>query len=115
MRRGDIIRLNLNNPPGGAGHEQSGFRPAVVISSGYSDLNNSMVTIIPFTSNIRRANHPHTIIIDPSSENGLSLKSVLLAYQITSYDKRRVIDVIGSLEKEHMDNLEILLKNLLKI
>lgn len=115
MRRGDIIHLDLSAPAGGSGHEQSGIRPVTVISLGDDDPDNPMITVVPFTSKIGKARYPHTMIVDPSSQNGLTTQSVVMAFQIVSYDKRRVIEVIGNLEPEYMNRLEQILKNLMRL
>src|SRR6266498_3929477 len=110
MRRGAVIEIELELPPGGIGREQTGRRPHVVISSGEDDPQNPLVTIIPFTKKINKARKPHTLIVEPSLENGLTVQSVLLAFQITSYDKERVIGVIGYLEPNYMRQLEQILR-----
>ena len=46
--QGDIIYLNLNPTKG---HEQSGKRPAIVISNNIFNKNTNMVIVCPITSN----------------------------------------------------------------
>ncbi len=46
--QGDIVFLNLNPIKG---HEQSGIRPAVVISNNTFNKNTKMVIVCPITSN----------------------------------------------------------------
>jgi len=113
MRRGDVIRLDLGIPPGGSGHEQAGKRPAIVVSLSDEDPNNPMITVIPTTGKIDKSRFPHTLEVDPSIQNGLTTKSVFLAFQVVSYDKRRVIEVIGSLESKYMYQLEQKLRQLM--
>lgn len=47
-KQGDIIYLDFNPTKG---HEQRGFRPAVVISNNVFNLNTKMVIVLPITSN----------------------------------------------------------------
>lgn len=47
-KQGDIVFLNFNPTKG---HEQSGNRPAVVISNNVFNLNTKMVIVCPITSN----------------------------------------------------------------
>jgi mRNA-degrading endonuclease toxin of MazEF toxin-antitoxin module len=115
MRRGDIVEIDLNPPIGGIGHEQSGRRPLTVISLGDDDPENPMITVIPFTKKINKSKYPHTLVVDPSQENGLTAKSVLMAFQIVSYDKTRVIGVIGYLEPNYMRQLEQILRSLMRL
>lgn len=82
MRRGDVIRVDLENPPGGAGHEQTGQRPAIVISLADDDPNNPMMTVIPSTtSEPQKKRFPHILEVNPSAQNGLTAISILLAFQ----------------------------------
>ena len=47
-KQGDLVFLNFNPIKG---HEQSGFRPAVVISNNIFNQNSKMVIVCPITSN----------------------------------------------------------------
>lgn len=47
-KQGDIVFLDFNPT---IGHEQKGFRPAVVISNNIFNINTKMVMICPITSN----------------------------------------------------------------
>ncbi|MBE6159658.1 MAG: type II toxin-antitoxin system PemK/MazF family toxin [Lactobacillales bacterium] len=46
--QGDVVLLDFNPTKG---HEQSGFRPAVVISNNIFNENTKMVIVCPITSN----------------------------------------------------------------
>ena len=47
-KQGDIVLVNFNPT---IGHEQKGFRPAVVISNNIFNINTKMVMVCPITSN----------------------------------------------------------------
>ena len=47
-KQGDVVFLDFNPTKG---HEQSGFRPAVVISNNIFNENTKMVIVCPITSN----------------------------------------------------------------
>ena len=47
-KQGDVVFLDFNPTKG---HEQSGFRPAVVISNNVFNENTKMVIVCPITSN----------------------------------------------------------------
>ncbi len=115
MHRGDIVEIDLDPPTGGLGHEQSGRRPLTVVSLGDDDLNNPMVTVIPFTKKLNKAKYPHTLIVNPSPENGLTIQSILMANQIVSYGKERVIGVTGHLEPVYMNQLEQILRSMMRL
>ena len=75
--RGDIIKLELNPR---IGREQSGFRPAIVISpSAYNRLS-SIILICPITS--RKKGWPFEVELPES----LKTSGVVLADQLRSVD-----------------------------
>jgi mRNA interferase MazF len=115
VRRGDILWMNLEKPPGGAGREQAGIRPTVVISLGDLDRDNPMITVVPLTSVLESQKFPYTCTINPSQINGLSNPSVALVFQVRSLDKDRIMRVAGKLETHYLEKVETLLRNLLSL
>ena len=116
MNRGEVVWVDLGNPPGGSGREQAGDRPGIVISAGDSNPGNPMITIVPLTC-VRGANRfPHAVDnIVPSQTNGLGCTSVALIHQIRSLDKNRVRRISGNLEDHYLKQIEVEIKNLLFI
>ena len=49
-KRGDIVYLDFHPTKG---YEQSGFRPAIVISNDIFNINTKMAILCPITSNIK--------------------------------------------------------------
>lgn len=86
----------------GAGHEQVGTRPALVVHADATSETLSVIMIVPFTSNLKAQRFPHTLLIHPSKQNGLTAPSVLLVFQLRAIDKQRVSKRIGHLEDELM-------------
>ena len=116
MERGDVIEVDLRNPPGGAGHEQAGKRPVVVISDADSEPDNPLMIIVPFTSDHpAKRRFPHVLPISSSTQNGLLVASLLLAFQIRALDKRRMVKIIGKLETNYMTQLEQSLRELMRL
>lgn len=50
VRQGDIIKLNFNPK---SGHEQAGYRPAVVISNDFFIEKTKMTYVCPITNNMK--------------------------------------------------------------
>jgi mRNA interferase MazF len=113
MKRGDIVLVNLPQSTDDAGHEQVGTRPALIVHDDATSNTLSVVMIVPFTSNIKAQRFPHTILVQPSKENGLSKPSVLLVFQLRAIDKQRVAKKIGHLEDELMGKVNQEIKDLL--
>ena len=80
MKKGDIFLVDLSS---GFGHEQRGFRPAILVSSFIA----GMVVVIPLTTKFESLRFPYTLSIIASSVNSLEQNSVALVFQIKSIDK----------------------------
>lgn len=50
VKQGDIIKLNFNPQ---AGHEQAGYRPAVVISNDFFNAKTNLTIVCPITNTNR--------------------------------------------------------------
>jgi mRNA-degrading endonuclease toxin of MazEF toxin-antitoxin module len=61
MKRGDIVLVNLPQAADGAGHEQVGTRPALIVHDDAASDTLSVVMIVPFTSNLTALRFPHII------------------------------------------------------
>ena len=67
MKKGEIFNVNLI----GRGHEQKGFRPAIV----YSSVIAGIVAIIPLTSIEKALKYDGSLKIIKSNTNGLNIDS----------------------------------------
>lgn len=112
MKRGDIILVELPQADT-SGHEQEGSRPALVVHDDATSSQLSVIMIVPMTSNLRAQSFSHTILVQPSAQNGLSMPSVLLIFQLRAIDKRRIKRTLGALETPIMDQVDAEMKNLL--
>ena len=113
MRRGDIVLVNLPQTADGAGHEQVGTRPALIVHDDATSDTLSVVMIVPFTSNVKAQRFSHTIVVEPTEENGLTVQSVLLVFQLRAIDRQRVKKTIGHLEDELIEKVNQEMKGLL--
>lgn len=105
MTRDDIVLVNLPQTADGAGHEQVGTRPALVVHNDTTSETLSVIMVVPFTSNMKAQRFPHTIIVQPTGENGLTVTSVLLVIQLRAIDRQRVTKTIGHLENELIEKV----------
>lgn len=115
MARGDLWTVDLPAPAGRAGHEQVGYRPAVVVQTDVTDASLPTTMVVPFTSNLNALRFPHTFRVDPSPQNGLTRPSVLLVFQLRAIDKRRLGNRIGRLEQRDLQHLEAEIQRLLSL
>ena len=115
MQRGDIVLVNLPQSADASGHEQTGTRPALVVHDDATSDTLSLIMIVPITSNLTTQRFSHTILVQPSAQNGLTMPSTLLVFQLRAIDKRRIVRKIGDIESVIMDKVNIELKKLLGI
>jgi len=99
-KRGDIVWLQFNPQ---AGSEQSGHRPAVVISPDNYNKKVGLAVFCPITSITK--GYPFEVVLP----DNLKVKGVVLSDQIKSLDWRaRKVKKIGKIPDSALD--EILLK-----
>ena len=108
VKRWEIYFLNLNPV---IGSEQSGTRPAIVVSvNGVNHLN--QVTVLPITS-IKNPNtfiYPNEVFLDKKLSK-LSKDSIVLAHQVRFIDKQRLVNCVGMItDKTLISNIQEAIK-----
>ncbi|MFH1194136.1 MAG: type II toxin-antitoxin system PemK/MazF family toxin [bacterium] len=106
--RGDVWSIDLNPV---RGREQSGTRPAVVISAnGFNNSAADLVIVLPITS--KKKNIPlHVEVIPP--QGGLKTISYIKCEDVRSVSKERLAEFLGIVPEAKMAEVERLLKLLL--
>ena len=97
------------------GHEQAGPRPAIIVQARQFEAQLPTVLIVPLTSQIAAQTFRGTFLIHPNSENGLSMPSVALVFQLRAIDKRRLKRKLGSLSGSMLAQLHQHVKVLLNL
>lgn len=93
------------------GSEQSGNRPAVVVSGNTMNKHFNVLLVCPLTSSIKEyQGHP---IIKPSSENGLQNTSEVLVFHFRSISKKRFKKKIGHISQDDLKQIKSTLNKLL--
>jgi len=91
VKQGDIIKINFDPT---IGSEQSGYRPAIVISNDFTISKTNIITICPITSNTRK--NALNVILDERTET----QGSILCAHIKSVDilsrKYKVVEQIPS-------------------
>jgi mRNA interferase MazF len=87
IERGTIVQANLDPR---RGTEQSGRRPAVVVSATAMTAGPTVV-VIPFTSSPRDRIRPYEVTLTPE-ETGLPHESTALVHHIRVLDKQYILD-----------------------
>lgn len=94
------------------GQEQSGRRPAVIISGNTMNNNLTLVMVCPLTSKVH--NYKGNPVIEPTPENGLKKISEILVFQTRAVSKNRLRKKLGVLDNNHLEDIHQTLNKLLK-
>ncbi|MFO0808073.1 MAG: type II toxin-antitoxin system PemK/MazF family toxin [Gemmataceae bacterium] len=95
------------------GHEQGGRRPVLIVSVDPFNAGPSGLTVVlPVTSRVR--NIPLHVPVAPP-EGGLRVASAILCDAVRSLDRRRLIDLWGSVDATMMTAVEDRIRRLLGV
>lgn len=72
-----------------------------------------VIMIVPFTSAPRAVRFPGTLLIQPDTQNGLSLPSIALVFQLSAVDKRNCLQRLGALDVQSLDQIFALMDKLM--
>ncbi len=101
MKRGDIFIADLQPR---SGSEQQGRRPVIIISR---DSFNSVagwksIIVVPCSTSESQKRRGPTCVRLPSGTGGLPLESVALCHQITTLDRSKLTQHLGTLTADEM-------------
>lgn len=93
---GDIFLADLM----GDENIQSGKRPVVIAQNNVGNKFSPIVEVIPMTSRVLKAKYlPTHVLIHPNEQNGLRTASIVLAEQVITIPKKRLLQFIGALDQ----------------
>lgn len=101
---GDVVLVNFNNS---IGHQQSGVRPALIVSNNVGNNYSPTVCVIPFTTKKKVKYQPTHAFYRASESSGLKYDSVLLAESITSVDKSQIHSYLGALTENELKRASV--------
>ena len=100
IRRGDVFLVNLDPV---VGSEIGKTRPAVVLQNELANQTSPTVTVAPISSNTRRV-FPFQVPL-AAGEGGLERDSKVLCEQIRTLSRRRLLQQLGSLPAERLEEI----------
>ena len=104
IRRGDIVIANLEPV---TGSEQGGIRPVLIIQDDVLNTHSPTTIIAPITSKIYTKNYPTNVQFVSFR---LKKESTILLNQIRTIDKKRIIKIIGKIDFEIMNKVDMALR-----
>lgn len=81
------------------GSEQSGRRPVLVVSEEIVNQSLPILTVLPITSHKGRKIYPNEYLLS-KNDSGLSKDSIVMAHQIRTISKERLITSAGEISDE---------------
>jgi mRNA interferase MazF len=105
MQRGDVFLVNLDPV---VGSEVGKTRPAIVLQNEMANRTSPTVTVVPLSTNAERV-FPFQVLI-PAGEGGLTRDSKALCEQIRTLSTRRLLQHLGSLPPERLQEIRIALE-----
>ena len=109
MKRGEVWRVRMPAVPG---HTQAGERPAIIVQDATFNASLPTVLIVPFTSTQRTTRFPGTLLVQPDQQNGLTIPSVALVFQLSALDRQNCLVHLGELDPATLDQIFDLLDQL---
>lgn len=107
VRRGDIVIVALDPT---RGSEQHGTRPCLVVQNDIGNENAPTTIVVPFTTSFGDELYPFEVLV-PADECALQEDSVAICSQIRTVSmEHRLVDTIGSLSDERMDEVDTALE-----
>jgi mRNA interferase MazF len=100
IQRGDVFLVNLDPV---VGSEIGKTRPAVVLQNELANQTSPTVTVAPISSNTRRV-FPFQVPL-AAGEGGLERDSKVLCEQIRTLSRRRLLQQLGSLPADRLEEI----------
>jgi mRNA-degrading endonuclease toxin of MazEF toxin-antitoxin module len=111
MKCGELFWVEL---PDRGGREQRGRRPAVIWQDTDA-FHLPTVLIVPLTTKLDVLRLGSTVLVHPSTSNGLTAPSAALVFQMGACDVRRFGSRLGVLEASDLGVLQAMAKKLQKL
>ncbi len=73
-----------------------------------------MLLVAPVTSNLAALRFAFSVRVEPSSENGLTVPSVVMVFQMRAIDKARIIRKIGQVSQADLTRIDVEIWQMLK-
>jgi mRNA interferase MazF len=105
VKRGEVYSARLDPTEGS---EQAGTRPVIIVSRNSINDNSPIVLVVPCTTDRGQRIYPTQVRIR-ASEGGLLRDSIAMAEQVRAIDKRRLVELWGTLSDQTLRQLELAL------
>jgi mRNA interferase MazF len=103
LKRGEIYRVSFDPT---VGHEIKKNRPALVIQNDIGNRYSPLTIVAAITSKVSPVPYPVEVVIEPTSANGLGVRSAIRLDQIRTVDRQRLIKRLGQIDRSIMTKVD---------
>ena len=105
MKRGEVYWADLSPR---SGSEQTGRRPVIILS--HDAFNQAKgwrsIIVVPVSTSLTQAGRGPTAVLVTAGTAGLAKGSVILCHQITTLDRAKLVEKIGDLPANLLEQVE---------
>lgn len=105
IKRGDIYFVDFDATIGSV---QSGLRPVVVIQNNIGNKHSTTLIVATITSKSKKKREMPTYIV--VNVDGLAKESIIQLEQITTVDKQQILEFVGEIPIEIMEQVDKAIK-----
>ena len=105
MKKFQRSQIWLVNFDPSIGHEYKKVRPALIIQNEKYISSSDLLTVIPISSQITKPTELD-VLLKKDIRNRLMKDSLLKTQQVSSFDKKRFLKFIGTLDEQTMRNID---------
>ena len=103
ITRGDVYLVSFDPT---VGHEIKKTRPALVIQNNIGNRYSSLTIVAAITSKVSPVPYPVEVVVEPTSGNGLGVRSAIRLDQIRTVDRERLIKRLGQIDRSTMTKVD---------
>ena len=103
LRRGEIHLCSFDPT---VGHEIKKTRPALIIQNDVGNRYSSLTIVAVITSSVSPVPYPVEVVIEPTADNGIAVRSTIRLDQIRTVDRQRLFRRLGVVDSGTMAKVE---------
>ena len=109
MKQGEIWEMYFDPT---TGSEQSGRRPAVIISGNLLNQYLKVVIVCPLSTSVK--NYKGNVVLQPNAQNGLQKESEVMVFHVRSVAKERLKRKIGTIDNDQLSSIKQGLEDIMR-
>ena len=103
ITRGEIYLVSFDPT---VGHEIKKTRPALVIQNDMGNRYSPLTIVAAITSKVSPVPYPVEVVVEPTSTNGLGVRSAIRLDQIRTVDRQRLIRRLGQIDRKTISRVD---------